>query len=241
MAKYKQRRCSFPGCQSIAAMYIGSRCTKHKLTEKEKTEFRKTSFKEHYENRKCLRCGKPFVAFLCRDKDNRGHYCSKECSHPKRIKCVCKWCGGEFYMPPSKIDAGRGRHCSKKCAYASRWLDSIGSANPNWRGIKKHLNRIRKSKQGKSWTQSVKGKKCCEICGSRQDLHAHHIIPLLTLFLEKTSGDINFPYDPNDGFFHNLNNGMLVCLKCHVGLHPKISVLRKSLEAKNEELQCVAG
>ena len=37
--------------------------------------------------------------------------------HPnkEKIKCICKFCGNEFFVLPSVIRKGRGKYCSKKC------------------------------------------------------------------------------------------------------------------------------
>ena len=54
------------------------------------------------------------------------------------------------------------------------------------------------------WTKEVKDRdKCCQICGSRKKLHAHHIIPKAKWL----SGA------------YLLNNGVTLCSICHIEEH----------------------
>jgi len=218
--KFK-RPCSFPGCDSEWAMYAGFRCTHHKLTPEEREAWRR---KDQVELT-CERCGKLFWYQKC--LKDRKKYCSMQCKIPKKAAVECGYCKKPFEIAQSKIKIGRGKHCSLKCFYDD--INYIGEKNPNYHGIKKSLDRMRKCKTGREWRVKVlAGRETCELCGTKSHLYAHHIIPLLRLFLERR---IDKPdLDPNDIFFHDVINGLAVCQLCHSKLHPKISVLRKGLK-----------
>jgi len=101
-----------------------------------------------------------------------------------KIKRVCKWCGKEFEVKPSKIKQGYGKFCSQKCW--GKWKsENIRHKNhPSWKrvihvceycgkefevtsykakiGIGKFCSRECKDKSQKS----DKVKRICEICGN---------------------------------------------------------------------------
>ena len=84
-------------------------------------------------NHKCLNCGKKILRSPGQIKSGHGKYCSKECSVEYRIKrsigsgnpawrggkskCICKTCGKEFKVNPSRIKRGQGKYCSSKCRH----------------------------------------------------------------------------------------------------------------------------
>ena len=55
----------------------------------------------------------------------------------------------------------------------------------------------------KKWTREVKKKNQCEKCGSKDELHAHHI----------------FSWKDNITSRIDLNNGICLCKKCHADAH----------------------
>lgn len=79
-----------------------------------------------------------------------------------------------------------------------------GKNNPNWQGGKKHSNQNKRlSLEYKKWRNDIKQRdgKCLE-CGSREKLHAHHIISV------RHTNDICLLTD--------MNNGVTLCKKCHL-------------------------
>lgn len=84
----------------------------------------------------------------------------------------------------------------------------------------------------------------CEICGSVNNLHAHHIIPqskILTQIINENKGktdDELYKIIINDNRFLNINNIKVVCEKCHYTIcHPylKYKVNQQPSVLKNEK------
>jgi hypothetical protein len=68
-------------------------------------------------------------------KQGGGKHCSKECykmAKTTKIKCVCKECGKEFYIWPSRLKNNWKKYCSKECMSKG----FVGENNPCWRGGK---------------------------------------------------------------------------------------------------------
>lgn len=231
--KQKPKQCTFPSCSSMCGFNFGGRCYKHKITnEEERLRIAREKVIEKWEERKCQKCGQAFnfLKSKLNESGTKGKYCSSKCREEDQYKPfirVCQHCNKSFRISRARnSDVKRGKFCSKTCKYASQSL-RVGKGTPHWKGIKIHLNRIRCSRSGKVWRKTIRERGECEICGERERLlHAHHIVSLLTLFLEKVNGDINASYDKNDPYFHKIENGLLVCDKCHSDLHPDIQVLK---------------
>lgn len=58
------------------------------------------------------------------------------------------------------------------------------------------------------WKASVRvrDKNKCVICGSTEDLHVHHIIPV--------------SQDPEKKYVYTVGNGVTLCSRCHAMVHP---------------------
>lgn len=93
----------------------------------------------------------------------------------------------------------------KKASQETRLLMSIrrrGEKNANWKGGLTTLTRgVRRSPEYYQWKKSVleRDNKTCQMCGSKDNVHAHHIIPI--------SQRAEYIYD--------VNNGIALCEKCH--------------------------
>ncbi len=65
----------------------------------------------------------------------------------KKIKCLCKTCGKEFYEYPSRIDDGRGIYCSKECCRKGQETYSIlkcKECGKEFKAFKSEVNKNRK-------------------------------------------------------------------------------------------------
>ena len=139
----------------------------------------------------CLICGKIFYISPSYIKKaairgyEAGKFCSRECSSKwhsknkrgensplwKQIKCICQFCGKEFFVVPAEIKRGYGKFCSRKCCY--KWRK--GENSPNWRGGTSFEYYPPK------WTKKLKEKIkerdnfACQKCGSKKNLVIHHI------------------------------------------------------------------
>lgn len=166
--------------------------------------------RKHRLKRKCAVCGKEFEYKASTNRQT----CSKECCYKlrgvksgqtqsKKILKLCKQCGAEFSVSPSKLDH---EFCSSDCWYKwnsgennARWQGGITSerakfdTSPEWGKIRKQV-----------W---VRDKATCQVCGKiyshdQQTYECHHIIPFAN---EETRFD--------------LNNIILVCRECHLWIH----------------------
>lgn len=80
----------------------------------------------------CLQCGETFFYRKSQYKDGTvAKYCSRECFFnarrtDKTINRVCKYCGKEFDVKKSKIDAGNGVYCCSVCQRKGSGITRIG-------------------------------------------------------------------------------------------------------------------
>ena len=87
----------------------------------------------------CPKCGKDFLVWPYRLKNNHKPYCSVSCSasaqpHPrKRITLACPVCGITFERQPNELHHKKA-YCSKQCQAKdhARSLD-----NPTWKRVQK--------------------------------------------------------------------------------------------------------
>jgi 5-methylcytosine-specific restriction endonuclease McrA len=92
-----------------------------------------------------------------------------------------------------------------------------GSDHWNWKGGVTPLNqRTRTSKESNAWKLAVlhRDKYKCRLCGSDEELHAHHINSWAT-----------FPEDR-----YVLENGLTMCNKCHSTYHKYEKEVKKNGE-----------
>ena len=90
---------------------------------------------------------------------------------------------------------------------ASRKLMNFsGEHNHNWKGgITRWDKKLRASKEFFAWRDAVilRDNHTCVICGCKNEVHAHHIIPFA-----------KYPL-----FRFNVNNGITLCVSCHRMAH----------------------
>ena len=148
----------------------------------------------------CKHCGKTFLAY--KSEPNR-KYCSMQCfldNHPKRptrhngIHVKCAECGCVLYRRPSEIKKNKTGvwFCDQTCFH--RWYigENHGNFSPN--------TEPRRGIACLWWKRYVKQRdKECQWCGSKKDLHAHHIIP----------------WRLDEGLRFDVDNGIILCKTCH--------------------------
>lgn len=67
----------------------------------------------------CPICKKSF-----RQKYSKQIFCSVECrvkSTEKKVKCICEYCGEEFYRIQSEVDKNKRHYCSIECKEKAMW------------------------------------------------------------------------------------------------------------------------
>ena len=109
------------------------------------------------------------------------------------LPAECEACGSENIAVRVCYDSGITRYVCLDCGF-SRSL-------PKTENLKKRSNT---SLFG--WAKRIKDTSpYCHICGSKEDLEAHHIIPV--------SHDSTYKYSPT--------NGIVLCKRCHYLVHNK--------------------
>lgn len=146
----------------------------------------------------CKNCGDNFTLHKNEDerRESNGTFCSMECkSDYKSVDRNCNICGEKIHVKRALVESDRGKYCSKECYYRSETKDTAD---------------IRNTSAYKEWKKSVKERdSCCVDCGSSENLHAHHIVPV----------------SENEDLATDVDNGKLLCEECHAKRHPEIAHL----------------
>lgn len=143
----------------------------------------------------CLVCGEDYMAFPYRAEASK--YCSKECWSSRKPAVNCLACGTEF-VPRGTV----GKYCSRFCAKTHM----VGERAAQWKGGLTLANeRARRSTDLRKWRLAVYKRDGyrCQDCGTRTELHAHHIK------FWSTHPELRF----------EVSNGVTVCIDCHGKRH----------------------
>ncbi len=151
----------------------------------------------------CKYCGKEFYS---KNHQKIKLYCNNKCASKVRenkITLICNICNKEYIV--NKYRSKISKFCSRECThvYVERKLSLlVGLLNPKWKGFG-DTKRKDKSKL-KSWSLEIKRRdKVCRECGSVHSLQSHHIKSY------REYPELRF----------DLNNGILLCSKCHGKKH----------------------
>lgn len=146
----------------------------------------------------CKNCGVEFIEHKnsYNRRNGNGTFCSLECkSDHGTVEKDCKICGETFSAKKALVENNKGKYCSRGCYYIAETKEGTN---------------IRDTQEYNEWRKSVKNRdECCVECGSTENLHAHHIIPV--------SEDKDKATD--------ISNGEALCDSCHANKHPEISNL----------------
>ena len=178
----------------------------------------------------CEYCGSTMQTTAYRISRGMGKFCGRECFDKSKIgkpsakdggiSAQCKQCGVIFKTQKARIAAGRGKFCSKNCADVHRvgkytpwnkgrpWPEMAQENNPSWKGgTATEYELIKGGFEYKLWRKSVleRDSYTCQSCGSKQSLHAHHILKFS-----------DFPHKRVD-----ISNGITLCKPCHWKAHGK--------------------
>lgn len=141
----------------------------------------------------CLNCGQTMKRSPSHVRDKT--YCDKGCRKEyNRVTCKCDECGVEFERVKSAMIDRRsggtydGTYCSQECVGKSKRKDNGVDQN-------------RRSPEDLKWKKAVieRDDHTCQICGSTENLEAHHIKPI----------------EERPDLRHDPDNGMCVCHDCH--------------------------
>lgn len=164
----------------------------------------------------CLNCEEKFIVQSYRD----AKYCSRKCKHEYNsnpiIQKPCSNCGK---IIDRKSQRFRGEHqfCSKECS--DKFLS--GKNHYEW---KPELHKEHEAGLLKRWARSIKKRDNykCKKCGEseRRLLEAHHIKP------RKDFPDLKF----------EMNNGITLCLNCHIKEHEHNPLIVKLISSKIKKI-----
>lgn len=188
---------------------------------------------------KCHECGIDIYRIPSQVKNRTKLFCSQKCyakeksnrwkkgNNPRynggELNLICKICSKTF----SSKRHGEKRNtklvcCSKKCGNIHAGITRTGENHWAWNGGGGKITKpIRSKRKYKDWIKLVinnSGNKC-QKCGSKKELHAHHI-KLLSLLVEEYKqkhGKLN----ADDDFFYDINNGIALCKLCHRKEHER--------------------
>ena len=159
-------------------------------------------------NMKCLCyiCGKEFNRKPALIKRAKNPVCSRECQTElkkvrKVVKCVI--CGKDILRSDNRLKIRPNPICSKECR---KKLQHNLSYNPNI--TDEEREKTRKNPQNREFIKKVleRDNYTCQICKNRGGgLVVHHI-----------SG-----YNHDKKNRYNINNGVVLCEKCHITFHKK--------------------
>ena len=163
----------------------------------------------------CDYCGKEIVVKPSKLKENKHIFCSRECyaqfrsvyyrkeNHPNwkggHPTVRCDYCGKEFKTWKRSIDGLN--FCSYTCYWAWRSDNIRGRNHPLWKG---GSDEWRGSNWGSQRRKALKRDNySCRLCGSKEDLVVHHIIPFRVFGAEKYREA------------NKLSNLITLCRSCH--------------------------
>lgn len=125
----------------------------------------------------------------------------REESKRKASKSHVAWCAAN----PDKVKA--------------RGAKTRGANHYRWKGGSSRLNAsIRRLTENRKWMDAIKSRdKSCRVCGTKEDLESHHIVPLAVLV--GVHGITNLDEARECKALWDLKNGMAVCSRCHYKIH----------------------
>lgn len=144
----------------------------------------------------CAKCGQPFTVMAC--KVAKRQFCSPECAGRKsaRVRITCERCG-KLSDPILPSQAAHRKFCSVRCSDRAHRKAPKGTQQrlycQDWRDLRKEIV----ARDG--------GR--CTTCGSRFNLHVHHIRPWaesqnnspenLTTLFSTCHFDLHYPSRPD--------------------------------------------
>lgn len=190
----------------------------------------------------CQNCGLQRTVRKHVYDNSENHFCGQKCMYewrtkqPSRNKLTlsCPHCKKEFKRFKSQC-SGKQVFCSRSCKSLS--ISKKGPDNPLYKnGSLPFRKSIKRNRHYKNWYKAVyrRDEFTCQKCGSKKDLHAHHIIHFASLLDEFLSThhklsvidnkdellELAFKHPP----FWDVSNGKTLCKECHQLEHPNINL-----------------
>lgn len=170
----------------------------------------------------CDFCKKEIEVLNKRKSSQNKIYCSYECmgkDKKQNIEVFCSECNKQFFTTKYKIEHNINNFCSEECRLIFSNKNRVHLENYTLDlAYKKLLERLRGCKAFLDWRTAVRKKydfKCNE-CNATTALHAHHIKSLYSI-----AKKYNFIYEDikKSPEFNDIENGVLLCSKCHNKKH----------------------
>lgn len=150
-------------------------------------------------------------------------YCSYRCMGlgRKTGKTVeCAECGHGVYVSGHRLRRHSTYFCSNVCRLKRQYRNNFKA----WAGFvassteyRKMVDRLRKSKEVVAWKKAVIARDgACTGCLEVKDLHAHHVIPLITIVADNDFTESRVLVDPR---LTDVSNGKTLCHACHAKQH----------------------
>lgn len=179
------------------------------------TECRIAEQRKNKEFVKCNNCGKEMLAVK---NKNILHFCNEKCriEYAKKETQIitCDNCNKEFEKNKYAYNRAKKHFCSKECYDEYR-----ANKKETYKEISHYLRTHEKYDE---WRAKVfkRDKYECSKCGTKKNLHAHHINQLYDIC---DKYDMNIDKILNSKEFNDIDNGITLCQDCHALEHPYIS------------------
>lgn len=137
----------------------------------------------------CKNCGANFLVYksLLNKSNSSGNFCCRKCyniyqktltgdknNNYSRVKKKCQNCGKDIEVTLSKTKYYKNNFCSKKCKYEYHHNYIEGEKNCNWLGGNKNYRGNFETIKKQYFNDK---NKFCALCGSKENIHIHHIVP----------------------------------------------------------------
>ncbi len=179
------------------------------------TECRIAEQRKNKEFVKCNNCGKEMLAVK---NKNILHFCNEKCriEYAKKETQIitCDNCNKEFEKNKYAYNRAKKHFCSKECYDEYR-----ANKKETYKEISHYLRTHEKYDE---WRAKIfkRDKYECSKCGTKKNLHAHHINQLYDIC---DKYDMNIDKILNSKEFNDIDNGITLCQNCHALEHPYIS------------------
>ena len=162
----------------------------------------------------CDFCGKEFEKWESKVTDK--NFCSNSCKNEYRVgennpnysnrtEINCTNCNNTLLLTQYELSRSKSHYCDAECRN-EYWRENkiqSGEDNPMYGGEGSHWRSRSEWLQARSTV--VKRDGVCQWCGSEDNLHVHHLIPVFA-----------------GGEKYNLDNLCTLCENCHKNVHKRI-------------------
>lgn len=171
----------------------------------------------------CKKCGKKFIKPKWVKSKCKDPYCSINCYNNREddIFVNCNGCGKLIKIFPSQKKYYDNHYCSNKCKIRFGPTGKLTEENIVDSNYYRFIRKVRHCKQYYEWRKNVSEKYNCRCynCGDQSKLTVHHKYVTMYDFVRKYGFNIDAIY--SDKMFFDVNNGVLLCRRCHAKEHRK--------------------